>query len=259
MSQQSFLVTGASDGIGAVYAERLARRGHGLVLVARRADRLTALAERLRAETGVAVEIIAADLGQPDDLARVEARLRDDAAITGLVSNAGIAGEGAFVEADPAHLSQLIALNINAVPRLSAAIAPRLAAAGSGTIINLGSVTSLFPAGFTAVYPASKAFVLSFTEALAAELGPRGVKVQAVLPGITRTPIWAEAVLARFPAEMVMEVGDMVDAALAGLDLGETITIPALPDNAQLDAYLAARDAMRPNLSLARPAARYGL
>lgn len=232
MTDQNFLVTGASDGIGAVYAERLAARGHGLILVARRADRLAALAERLRTEANVPVEVIAADLGKAEDLARVEARLRDDAAITGLVNNAGIAGEGPIIEADPAMLSQMIALNVGAVTRLTAAIAPRLAAAGSGTIINLTSITALMPAAFTAVYPATKAFVLAFTEALAAELGPRGVRVQAVLPGITRTAIWAEEQLAHIPAEMVMEVGEMVDAALAGLDLGERITIPALPDTA---------------------------
>lgn len=257
MSKQIFLVTGASDGIGAVYAERLAQQGHDLLLVARRANKLAALAERLHAETGASVETLAADLGNPEDLARIEARLRKDAAITGLVNNAGIAGETAFVDANLAHISQMIALNVTAVTRLSAAIAPRLAAAGNGTIINITSVTALMPAAFTAVYPATKAFVLAFSEALAAELGPKGVRVQAVLPGITRTAIWEEASLARIPGEMVMEAGEMVDAALAGLELGETITIPSLPDKAQLNTYLSAREALRPNLSLAKAADRY--
>ena len=113
------------------------------------------------------------------------------------------------------------------------------------------------PDAFTAVYPASKAYVLAFTEALQVELGAQGVRVQAVLPGITRTPIWDEAQLANIPADMVMDVNDMVDAALAGFDAGEVVTIPALPDMADYDAYIAARSALRPNLSRSRPAPRY--
>lgn len=257
MTKQSFLITGASDGIGAIYADRLARRGHDLILVARRADKLSVLADQLRRDTGVAIDVIAADLANPEDLARVETRLRDDDAITGLINNAGIAGETSFIEADPAHLSGMIDLNIVAVTRLSAAIAPRLAAKGTGAIVNITSVTALMPDGFTAVYPASKAYVLAFTEALQVELGAKGVRVQAVVPGITRTAIWDEAQLANIPAEMVMDVNDMVDAALAGFDQGETVTIPALPDMADYDAYIAARTALRPNLSLARPAPRY--
>lgn len=259
MSKDTFLVTGASDGIGAVYADRLARRGHDLLLVARRADRLAALAERLRATHGVAVEILSADLSQPEGLALTEARLRADTAITGLVNNAGIAGEGMITELDPVKVTGMINLNILAVTRLAAAIAPRLVAAGRGTIINMTSVTALMPAAFTAVYPATKAFVLAFTEALQAQLSPAGVRVQGVLPGITRTAIWEEEKLDALPAAMVMDVEEMVDAALAGLDLGETLTVPSLPETAALDAFLAARDALRPHLSLAHAAARYGL
>lgn len=203
------------------------------------------------------VETLSADLAKAEDLARVEARLREDAGITGLVNNAGIAGEDSFVTADPAYLTGMIDLNVLAVTRLSAAIAPRLAAQGKGTIINITSVTALMPDGFTAVYPATKAFVLAFTEALNVELGAKGVRVQAVLPGITRTAIWEEDKIAAIPSDMVMDVDDMVDAALAGLDLGETITIPSLPETTDLDYFIAARSALRPNLSRKLPAARY--
>jgi len=257
MTKQTFLITGASDGIGAVYADRLARRGHNLILVARRADKLADLADRLTSATGVSVETLSADLANADDLSRVEARLRSDEAITGLINNAGIAGETTFVDADPAYLTGMINLNILAVTRLSAAIAPRLAETGSGAIVNITSITALMPDGFTAVYPASKAYVLAFTEALQVELGAKGVRIQAVLPGITRTAIWDEAQLASIPAEMVMDVNDMVDAALSGFDKGEVITIPALPDMADYEAYIAARSTLRPYLSLSRPAARY--
>lgn len=259
MTRQTFLITGASDGIGAIYADRLARRGHDLILVARRADRLIELARRLEAETGVRVEPLAADLADPADLLRIEQRLRDDAAITGLVNNAGMANEGTIVGAKADYLSTMIDLNVRAVTRLSAAIAPRLAAAGMGTIINMTSVTALMPEAFTSVYPATKAFVLTFTEALRAELGPQGVRVQAVLPGITRTQIWSEEAMAGLPASMVMEADDMVDAALAGLDMDEGVTIPSLPDSAAYQAYITARDALHPELSLSTPAARYGV
>lgn len=259
MTHHTFLVTGASDGIGAIYADRLAHRGHDLVLVARRADRLAELARRIEAETGVHVETLAADLADAADLLRIERRLHEDVVITGLVNNAGIANEGSILEADPEYLSGMIDLNVRAVTRLSAAIAPRLAKAGRGAIINLTSVTALMPEGFTSVYPATKAYVLAFTEALRAQLAPHGVTVQAVLPGITRTAIWTDAALAGLPPAMVMEADDMVDAALAGLDMDEGVTIPSLPDVAAYHAYVAARDALRPGLSLSTPATRYGV
>ncbi|WP_323687614.1 MULTISPECIES: SDR family oxidoreductase [unclassified Rhizobium] len=258
MTQNTFLITGASDGIGAVYAERLAKRGYDLILVARRAEKLKTLAERLEKDHQIAVEVLAADLSRAEDLERVEARLREDRRITGLVNNAGIAGDGAITELDPAHVTTMINLNILAVTRLAAAIAPRLAADGKGTIINITSVTALMPAAFTAVYPATKVFVLAFTEALHAQLSPSGVRVQGVLPGITRTAIWEEERLDAIPAAMVMDAHEMVDAALAGLDLGETLTIPSLPDTADLEKFLAARAALRPNLSHAHAASRYG-
>jgi short-subunit dehydrogenase len=177
--------------------------------------------------------------------------------VGGLVNNAGIAGEGSIVSADPGRLSEMISLNVLAMTRLTAAVAPRFAANGSGTIINMSSVTALMPETLSAVYPATKAYVLAFSEALQAELGPRGVRVQAVLPGITRTAIWDAETIAKFPVDMVMTAVDMVDAALAGFDLGEAISIPSLPDGTLLDDYLAARLTLRPGLSLRQPAARY--
>lgn len=257
--RQTALITGASMGIGAVYADRLAGRGHDLVLVARSRDRLEALAAQLRAEHGAAVEVLAADLGDAADLARVEQRLREDAAITMLVNNAGIAGGGSIAEADLTRYDALIGLNVTALTHLSAAVAARFAAAGHGTIINVGSVTALMAGRFEPVYLATKSYVLTFTQTLEAELAPRGVRVQAVLPGVTRTDIWASTGrdVGAMPREMIMEPGDMVDAALAGLDLGEVVTIPSLPDIGGWARLEAAREALLPDLSRDRPAARY--
>ena len=253
------LITGASSGIGATYAERLARRGHDLLLVARDRARLDALAARLRADTGVAVEVLPADLTQRSELAAVERRLREDARITMLVNNAGIAVAGSLVGADPDRLEAMIQLNVVAPTRLAAAVAQRFAAAGGGTLINVASVLALAPELFNGSYSGTKAYVLNLSQALQHELAPRGVRVQAVLPGATRTELWERAgvELAQLPPSMVMDVNEMVDAALAGLDHGETVTIPSLPDHGDWEAYSAARLALAPNLSRDHAAPRY--
>ncbi|TNE64779.1 MAG: SDR family oxidoreductase [Alphaproteobacteria bacterium] len=261
MTAHKTLITGASSGIGATYADRMAKRGEDLILVARNQGRMETLAARLMAETGVAVEIIAADLADQHDLKHVAARLYDDPAIGTLVNNAGIVAGGAVSTADPEALDATINLNVRALTRLSAAAANRFAARGHGKIINIASVTALMPEQFEPVYLATKAYVLAFTEALHQELHAHGVVVQAVLPGVTRTEIWERSGhdLSALPTEMVMEVGDMVDAAIAGLDMGELVTIPSLPDAADWNSYKTARLALGPNLSLSKPAARYGV
>lgn len=253
------LITGASSGIGATYADRLARRGYDLILVARDRARLDALAERLRAEAGVVVDVLAADLTRRADLLAVERRLRDDPAITMLVNNAGIALSGTLMESDPDKLEQLIQLNIVAVTRLATAAAPGFVARKRGAIINLSSVLALAPELSGGPYSGSKAYVLNFTQVLRRELEGSGVKVQAVLPGATRTEIWERAGIdtARFPASMMMGVDEMVDAALAGFDQDEAVTIPSLPESADWDAFTAARLGLQPNLSRDHAAVRY--
>ena len=255
------LITGASTGIGAVYADRLAKRGHDLILVARDVDRLETLAAHLRAETGVKVEVLAADLNAKPDLARIEARLAGDATISILVNNAGMAAVGGLVGGDPDRIEAMIQLNVVAVTRLGVAAAKSFSARKHGLIINLGSVTSLIPERFNGAYSGTKAYVLNFTQGLHSELEASGVRVQAVLPGATRTEIWGRAGVDvdSLPAGMVMGVNDMVDAALAGLDQGELVTIPSLPDPAEWDAFNAARHNLGPNLSRDRSAKRYGV
>jgi uncharacterized protein len=256
-TQPAVLVTGASSGIGAVYAERFAERGHDLVLVARDAGRLDALATRLRAEAGVAVDVLPADLTKAADLERVEARLREDAHIGVLVNNAGIAGHGTFLDQGPAQVAELIALNATAVARLAAAVAPRFVADGTGAIVNIASVVGLAPEFGLTVYGATKAFVLFLSQGLQLELGAKGVYVQAVLPAATRTEIWERSGRDVNSLQGVMEVGELVDAALVGFDRREAVTIPPLPDDAQFAAFDAARKAMVPNFAQAHAAARY--
>jgi short-subunit dehydrogenase len=255
------LITGASTGIGAVYADRLAKRGHDLVLVARDKQRLEALAARLRAETGRKIEVLPADLANAANLRVVEERLRSDDAITTLVNNAGVAVTGTLDVADADKLETMIDINIVALTRLAVAITPRLVARKGGTVINIASVLALAPEMFNATYNATKAYVLSFTQSMQHELGQHGVRVQAVLPGATRTEIWerAGADVNALPAEMVMHVDEMVDASLAGFDAGEQVTIPSLPNAGDWDNFVKARQALGPNLSHNHAAARFGV
>ncbi|SFT80174.1 MULTISPECIES: SDR family NAD(P)-dependent oxidoreductase [Pseudomonas] len=253
------LITGASSGIGATYAQRLAKRGYDLLLVARDLERLQALASKLSEESGVRVETLKADLTNSADLQIVEQRLRSDSAISLLVNNAGVAINGTLAESSTEKTNALIQLNIVALTQLSAAAASAFSAAGRGAIINIASVVALLPEMFNAVYSASKAYVLSLTQTLHGEVGKHGVQVQAVLPGVTRTEIWERSGMdaSALPPEMIMEVGEMVDAALAGFDQAELVTIPSLPDSADWQALVAARTKLGPNLSRNQAAARY--
>ena len=257
-SKGAALITGASAGIGAVYADRLAKRGHDLILAARDEARLDALAGRLRAETGVRVEVIKADLTDKADLTKLEQRLATDPAIEMLVNNAGAAGFVGFSTTDRDAIDRLIQLNVTAVTRLAQAAASAFVPRDRGTIINLASVVGLMPEFRSPVYGATKAFVLYLTQALREEF-PAGVRLQAVLPGATRTEIWERAgrSVDDLDPNMVMDVDDMVDAALAGFDQGELVTIPSLPDPADFDAFNAARGRLAPNLSRRHPADRY--
>lgn len=258
-SQGTALVTGASSGIGAVYAERLAARGFDLLLVARDQERLESAASKLRDAHGIQVEVLKADLTRKDEVLKLEQRLRSDSSISLLVNNAGVAVNGLLANADPEVLEKLIQLNVTTLTRLAAAAASAFTSAGRGTIINIASVVALFPERFNATYSASKAYVLSLTQTLNTELEGTGVKVQAVLPGVTRTEIWERSGFdaSGIAAEMVMEAGEMVDAALSGLDQGELVTIPSLPDAGEWHAFVAARHVMAPNLSHSSAASRY--
>jgi short-subunit dehydrogenase len=254
------LVTGSSSGIGATYADRLAKRGYDLILVARDAERLGQLAQKLSKDHGIQAEVLRADLGEAADVRKVEERLRRDGAITLFVNNAGIGPNGPLLKGDIDYLDRMIALNVTAANRLAVAAAQTFVVRGSGAIINTASVVALAPHFFNGTYTASKAFVLSLTESLAGELENTGVKIQAVLPGLTRTEIFDRvgSSMDQLDQNMIMEVGDLVDAALAGFDQGELITIPSLADRSLYATFETARGELRPHLSRNTPAPRYG-
>jgi len=253
------VVTGASSGIGAVYADRLAERGYDLVLIARRVDRLEQVAERIRSTTGRTVELLPADLADELDLARVELFLRETPGITLLVNNAGLGGALKLVESDVEQMTAMIALNVTALTRLTYAVVPQFVARRSGAIVNIGSVVAINPEALNGVYGGTKAFVLAFSQNLHNELQGSGVTVQVVMPGATATDFWdiSGRPLEQLPTGIVMSTEDLVDSALIGLDRGEFATIPSLQDGGLFDAYEFARQAMIGSLSTATPAPRY--
>lgn len=251
------LITGSSTGIGATYADRLARRGYDLVLVARDVARMNALADKLRAETGVQIDVIGADLTNADDLKKVEKRLREDSRINLLVNNAGSGAPGGLISGDADLQDRVISLNITAVTRLAAAVIPRFVQQGHGEIINISSVVGLAPELPMGMYGATKAYVMHYSQALHMELGAKGLYVQAVLPAATRTEIWERSGIDVNTLQGVMEVGEMVDAALVGFDRRELITIPSLPEAAQWETFNGARQAMLANFAQEHAAPRY--
>jgi short-subunit dehydrogenase len=260
-SKGTALITGASSGIGAVYADRLAKRGYDLILVARNEQRLASLARRLARDTGRTVETVAADLTSAADLQRVEGILRTNSDISLLVNNAGVGAAGTLLASDVHKMDDMIRLNVSALTSLTYAVVPRFVERGSGTIINISSIVAISPESLNGVYGGTKAFVLAFTHSLVNELANKGVRVQAVLPGATATEFWdiAGRPVHQLPQQIVMSADDMVDAALAGLDLGESVTIPSLPNVAEWERYEAARRDMSGRLSSAIPAPRYNV
>jgi uncharacterized protein len=258
-SKGTALVTGASRGIGAVYADRLAKRGYDLILVARSEAPLKALTASLASASGRHITPIVADLNNKIDLAKVETKLREDLSITMLVNNAGTASVAPLLNADIEKMEEIIALNSIALTRLTYAAAPAFVKRGTGTIINIASVVGISPETLNGVYGATKAYVLAFSHSLQHELADKGIRVQAVLPGATATDMWEIAGMPwqKLPPSIVMSVEEMVDAALVGLDQGELVTIPSLHDGDEWTRFEAARRAISQRFGNSVPASRY--
>ncbi|MFD7712541.1 SDR family NAD(P)-dependent oxidoreductase [Streptomyces sp. NPDC059786] len=259
------LVTGASSGIGAAYAARLAAQGWDTVLVARRAQRLEDLAGRLRAETGTAVDVVVADLSDPGDLARVAERAAAGD-IGFLLNNAGINGYGPFAELEPELLVKILNVNVLAVTALTRAVVTGMLERGGGTVVNVASQLAFagnlppHPLPERAVYAGTKGLVVTFTRTLAAELAGTPLRIQVLCPGLTATEFHLSRGVAPVPGreqavheEGGMPVEQVVDASLAALAEGRVVCVPGLADPALVDGLSAAELAIR--TSAARPRA----
>ena len=258
MQTKTALITGASSGIGAVYADRLARRGYDLILVARNQDRLATVAAKISKDTGRTVQTVKADLGSNDGVQAVESILAKGG-IDVLINNAGFGAVSPLEQSDIGDMVKMIDLNVTALTRLTYAAVPTFIKQGAGTIINIASIVAIGPEVLNGVYGGTKAYVLALTQSLHHELAAKGIRVQAVLPGATATEFWDVAGLphSNLPGEIVMRTEDMVDAALAGLDNGEVVTIPPLQDGAEWDSYEAARKQLSQRLGHSTPGSRY--
>lgn len=253
------LITGASSGIGAIYADRLAARGYDLLLVARRGDRLHALADDLQQRHGVKISTLVADLSKAEGIQLVETVLRDDTTINLLVNNAGAANLAPVLSSNADQHEAINTLNTTALMRLTLAVLPRFVENNQGTIINIASVVAFHARAGSAVYSATKAWVLNFTRGLQEEFAGSNIRIQAVLPAATATEIWGHSgiTLDALPEGSVMTSEDLVDAALAGLDQGELITVPPVEDLHLWDNWEAARLALFSASRNGKPASRY--
>jgi len=258
-SKGTAVVTGATGGIGALYAAGLAERGYDLVLVGRRQQALDAVADAVARKANVKVEALVANLAEAGDLERVETRISGDPAITALINNAGAATFAPLAKLSAQAINETIAVNVTAVTRLARAALPGLLARGAGAIVNIASVLAFHPWPEFGVYDAAKAYVVSFSQALQGEVAGKGVLVQVVSPPAVDTGFWNGAGLpvGNLPAGAVMKPQDLVAAALKGLDRGEPWVFPSLADPSVWDAYQTSREALVGGLMNGTPAARY--
>ena len=230
------LITGASAGIGAELAREFARHGHRLTLVARSKDKLVRLAAELESEFHVDVKLVAQDLAKPTGPATVAKAVQAEGEPIGiLVNNAGVIDVGPFVKSAPDKIAGLVNLNVRALTELTRLLLPPMVERGFGRVLNVASLAAFQPVPSMAAYAASKAYVLSFTEALSEELRGSGVKVCAVCPGMTDTDMVTEikagsAAAAKLPKQLVSDPTDVAEQAYRALMSGQVVLVPGLPN-----------------------------
>jgi len=259
------LVTGASAGLGAAFAARLAQDGYDLVVTARRKERLEALKQQLEGKFGCKVETLLADLSRTDGIKTIEQRIASEPALEMLVNDAGFGGYMAFADLPPERAEELINLQVLAVTRLSRAALPGMLARGRGAIINVSSRLAFSgPVNSSqlarrAVYAGTKAYINVFSQLLASELEGSGVRVQALCPGVIRTEFHKVMGMDpdRFPPAIVSAPEDVVAASLAALKQGEVICLPMLEDPAQLQKVMDDQQALFNSTHAGASAARY--
>ena len=253
------VVTGASSGLGEIFADRLAQRGYNLILVARRKERLELLAEKLQSKHRVNVTIVVADLSSEADLQNVADDLKNDESITLLINNAGTATLAPSTTTSVAQQKAMVDVNVTALMILSNAVLPLFIAKNEGTIINIASVLGLYSLPFSSVYSGTKGFVIQYTRGLQQELKETNVRVQLVNPATTATEIWevGGVPLSALEQSTIMSTEDCVDAALSGLDNGELATYPSVNDQKLIDTYEDARIKLFSGSQNGKPAERY--
>lgn len=258
MAKPRALITGASSGIGRSFAEQLAASGHNLVVVARRVERLNALAATLKDAHGADVEVLPADLAAPADVDKVSQRIAKGAPLALVINNAGYAVRGPLATSAPRAFDEMFAVNMLALANLSIAALNRMRADDSGAIINISSGTMFMQMPGNAAYGASKNFVTGFTRHMQVESAGSNVRVQLLIPGIVATEFHdSMAQRPQFPPAIVMQADDLVRASLNALARGETVCIPSLPDVTDWAAYVAAEQKLAGGVSRDKPAARY--
>jgi short-subunit dehydrogenase len=255
------LVTGASSGIGSAIARELAGRGHNLVLVARRLDRLQALAGELAAEHGVRAHALACDLADGTERGGLNGRIAELGFQVGvLVNNAGFATGGPFHESDPDRELQQVRLDVEAVVGLTSQFAPGMVARHNGAILNVASTAGMQPLPFSAGYSAAKAYVLTFSEALHEELRGHGVTVTALCPGPVSTEFWdladwkvtGQSFEQAVPRQVWITAEQAAQAGVRGLESGARVVIPGLPMRAAMLASRYIPNALKlPSIALA--------
>lgn len=253
------VVTGASSGLGEVFAERLAKRGYDLKLVARRKDRLNAIAEKLESRYGVKVTNLVADLGLETDLEKVAEDLRKDDSITLLINNAGTSTLSSVAATSVEKQKEMVNVNVTALMLLSSAVLPRFITKNEGVLINIASVLGFYTLPISAVYSGTKGFVVQYTKGLQEEVQGTNIHVQLVNPATTATEIWevGGVPLSALEQSTIMTTEDCVDAILAGLNQGELTTHPSVNDQNLIDNYENARIQLFQGSQSGKPAERY--
>lgn len=253
------VVTGASSGLGKVFAQRLAERGYNLKLVARREDKLNELADVLRAKYGVTVTNYVADLSNATDLEKVATDIQNDSDITFFINNAGTSTLAPSTKTSVAKQKEMVDVNITALMLLSNAVLPGFIERNQGTLVNIGSVLGAYTLPMSSIYSGTKGFVVQYTRGLQEEVKGTNVKVQLVNPSITATEIWevGGVPLSALDQAAIMTTEDCVDAAFAGLDAGELATFPSVHNQELIDTYENARIQLFTGSQTGKPAERY--